>query len=580
MDEPVSECVAPKSNDSNDKGNGSSYLSGIFPKLNVFSSQKSKQVDQTEQSSNVERAKKDEKAKEGESEDETYETAPYSRFGPTSKALLVFQCACTGFFSSIASAIYYPVLTIIERQFNITEEQANVTIVVYFIFQGLSPTIMGGLADSLGRRPIVLTSLIIYFGSCIGLACSQNYTQIVVLRCLQAAGIAPVIAINSGIMGDITKKAERGGYIGFTTGFIVIGFALGALIGALLANRWDWRAIFWFLSVGSGICAVGSFILMPETKRTIAGNGSVTPKKMLNKAPILAVPRVRRSLGLDRPDYETLEPPVKVDFLAPIAILKIKEISILLFVASIQYSLWTVHQTAMTTVLSKDYHLSVLQIGLCYLPTGICTLISVVGTGKYLNWVYVLKHEKYLKWFKEKEKQLMNEYNDTKKVNDLMENDPYYTFNIAEARLSSGFVTLLMGVSGFVAYGWCLSVHAPLPAILVTSGFASIFSNCILTMSTTLIVDLFPAHASTGTGCLNLFRCSFSALFIGCLKKMTEKMTYGGVFTFMGSFNMLTSLLLLLIIRRGKKLTFERKQDEKAAADNSTKEYVTQDEEK
>ena len=147
-------------------------------------------------------------------------------------------------------------LTVIEKEFHITEEQVNITVVVYFILQGLSPTIMGGFADSLGRRPVVLTSVLTYCAACIGLARARTYTQIVALRCLQAAGIAPVIAINNGIMGDVTTKAERGGYVGYVSGIQVIGGALGALIGALLAARWDWRAIFWFLAIGSGISSI------------------------------------------------------------------------------------------------------------------------------------------------------------------------------------------------------------------------------------------------------------------------------------------------------------------------------------
>lgn len=87
----------------------------------------------------------------------------------------------------------------------------NVTVVVYFVFQGLAPTFMGGFADSLGRRPVVLVAIVIYFGACIGLACAQTYAQIIVLRCLQAAGISPVIAINSGIMGDVTTRASAAG---------------------------------------------------------------------------------------------------------------------------------------------------------------------------------------------------------------------------------------------------------------------------------------------------------------------------------------------------------------------------------
>lgn len=123
-------------------------------------------------------------------------------------------------------------LTIIERKFNITEELANVTIVVYFIFQGVAPSIMGGLADTFGRRPIVLWAILAYFCACIGLACAHDYAQILALRCLQAAGISPVIAINSGIMGDVTTKVERGGYVGLVAGFQVVGTVFGALIGA------------------------------------------------------------------------------------------------------------------------------------------------------------------------------------------------------------------------------------------------------------------------------------------------------------------------------------------------------------
>ena len=101
-----------------------------------------------------------------------FNTVPYSRFSHNQKMLLVVQCAFTGFFSTVAGSIYYPVLTIIERKFNITEESANFTIVVYFIFQGLAPSIMGGLADTFGRRPIVLWAILTYFCACIGLALS------------------------------------------------------------------------------------------------------------------------------------------------------------------------------------------------------------------------------------------------------------------------------------------------------------------------------------------------------------------------------------------------------------------------
>ncbi|CCC69350.1 hypothetical protein NCAS_0C03600 [Naumovozyma castellii] len=491
---------------------------------------------------------------------------PYSRFGSSEKTILVLQCAFTGFFSTIAGAIYYPVLSEIEEIFHISEESVNITVVVYFIFQGISPSIMGGLADTMGRRPIVLCSIAVYFCACIGLACCQTYPQIVVLRCLQAAGISPVIAINSGIMGDITTRAERGGFVGYVSGFQVMGSAFGALIGAGISSTWSWRAIFWFLAIGSGICLIISFIILPETKRTIVGNGSIIPKSKLNRAPSLMVPYLRKKLHLDNPDWETMEPKIHLNFFAPFGILKNTEVFILLFVSGLQFATYTTHQTALSTVLSSKYHLTVAKIGLCYLPSGICTLISVVTSGRYLNWTYRRQIARHQTWLKEQEAILLEQYNnDIVEVKDIMENNPKYTFNIFKARLQPAFFTLILSASGFCAFGWCLSVKAPLAAVLVTSGFGSLFSNCILTFSTTLVVDLFPTKASTATGCLNLFRCIISAIYIGCLSRMADSMTYGGVFTFMSALAAVSSTLLFIPVGNGKKLALKRRKQEQKA---------------
>ncbi|CAY80386.1 Qdr2p [Saccharomyces cerevisiae EC1118] len=488
---------------------------------------------------------------------------PHSRFSRSFRTVLIAQCAFTGFFSTIAGAIYYPVLSVIERKFDIDEELVNVTVVVYFVFQGLAPTFMGGFADSLGRRPVVLVAIVIYFGACIGLACAQTYAQIIVLRCIQAAGISPVIAINSGIMGDVTTRAERGGYVGYVAGFQVLGSAFGALIGAGLSSRWGWRAIFWFLAIGSGICFLASFLILPETKRNISGNGSVTPKSYLNRAPILVLPTVRKSLHLDNPDYETLELPTQLNLLAPFKILKAYEICILMLVAGLQFAMYTTHLTALSTALSKQYHLTVAKVGLCYLPSGICTLCSIVIAGRYLNWNYRRRLKYYQNWLGKKRSKLLEEHdNDLNLVQRIIENDPKYTFNIFKARLQPAFVTLLLSSSGFCAYGWCITVKAPLAAVLCMSGFASLFSNCILAFSTTLIVDLFPTKTSTATGCLNLFRCILSAVFIAALSKMVEKMKFGGVFTFLGALTSSSSILLFILLRKGKELAFKRKKQE------------------
>jgi MFS family permease len=69
------------------------------------------------------------------------------------------------------------------------------------IFQGLSPSLWGAFADSVGRRPAYITSILFYIGACAGLACSKNYAVLVTLRMLQSFGSSPAIAIGAGTIG-------------------------------------------------------------------------------------------------------------------------------------------------------------------------------------------------------------------------------------------------------------------------------------------------------------------------------------------------------------------------------------------
>ena len=488
---------------------------------------------------------------------------PYSRFGKAEKWFLVALLSCTGFFSTIAGNIYYPVLTVIEKKFDITEEQVNMTVVVYFLLQGISPSVFGGLVDSIGGRPMVIICAVTYCAACLGLARSQKYVEILILRIVQSAGISPINAINSGIMGDVTVKSERGGYVGYVTGLQTLGAAFGALIGALLAARWGWRAIFWFLAIGSGICALFSILLLPETKRTIVGNGSIRPKNIQNIAPVLGLPFVQRRLHLNDPDFETLEPRSKVNLLSSFSVLKIPEIDILLVIAALQYALWATQQTALSIALSKKYHYDVLKIGLCYLPSGIGTLLGVTFSGKYLNYSYKRMFTAYSSWIKEQESKLMEEFdNDKRKVREAISNDPKYTFNLCDARLRPAFLTLIVSSSFFCGLGWCLQKMMPIVAVLFCSGIGCLFSNCMSVFSSTLLVDLFPSKATAAASCLYLIRCCLAGVYIACLSRMLRAMDYGGLFTLLGGLSVSSCLLLVYLIRRGKTLSLKRKKEE------------------
>lgn len=168
----------------------------------------------------------------------------------------------------------------------------NLTVTTYLIFQGLSPSIWAAIADVHGRRVTYIITFMIYLGACIGLAETKHFYQLVILRCLQSTGSASTIAIGAGVVGDITTREARGGYMGIYQAGLLCPLAIGPVLGGIFAQTLGWRAIFWFLTIFSGVALFIIFFALPETLRSLVGNGSI-PAKGLASSPIAYIQRRR-----------------------------------------------------------------------------------------------------------------------------------------------------------------------------------------------------------------------------------------------------------------------------------------------
>lgn len=78
------------------------------------------------------------------------------------------------------------------------------------------------ISDTYGRRITLMCTFVVFLSACIGLALTTRLYQLLILRCLQSFGSASTIAIGAGIVGDVTTREERGGFMGvFQTGLLL-----------------------------------------------------------------------------------------------------------------------------------------------------------------------------------------------------------------------------------------------------------------------------------------------------------------------------------------------------------------------
>lgn len=463
---------------------------------------------------------------------------PFTIYSDREKFVLMLLLSLIGFWSTLSSPIYFPALPTISEKFDISAGVTDLSVVAYLVFQGVMPTFSSTFADTFGRRPVIMASMLVYIGACVALSQTNVYWLLAVLRCVQAAGIGPVIAISSGVSGDVCTAADRGGFVGTVAGLQLTGNAFGGLVGAALIDRFTWRGIFIFLAIGSGVTLCFIAIVLPETLRLIVGNGSILPKNFINRTPIFLLDHYKARLSNDTP---TLAPLKKIDLLKPFRMLVHLEIVCILLPPALKFSIWTMALTSLTLLEGDGYNYTVLQVGFIYLPQGVFCFLGSMVTGKLLNYSY--KHFK-------------NRHD--KKYQDVPEDDRP-KFNLLQSRVFVSIIPCILMFIGTIIYGWCLQHKQNIASIIISSSLMAYSSTSFISICTTIMVDIHPNNASTSASLMNLFRCCLAGLCTGVLSKMTSSMGLGGCYTFWGCLDLFANGLLICAVKLSKDKLHDKK---------------------
>ncbi|KAK7420436.1 hypothetical protein QQZ08_010423 [Neonectria magnoliae] len=484
----------------------------------------------------------------------------YSSFTKWQKRLIVLAAAMTAFFSPLSAQIYFPALTAIAKDLNVSGSQVNLTVTTYMIFQGITPMFIGSLADSGGRRPAYVVCFTIYIAANIGLALAPGYGALLGLRCLQSAGSSSTVALCVAVVADVVTSAERGQYIGFTTVPVVLAPALGPVIGGLLSEYLGWRSIFWFLAILAGITIALVVVFFPETCRHIVGDGSVTAPPMYRSLWQILKRRRKTANSKNNPGGSDDAPKVKSQFkfkapniLEPIMMLFQKETGLLLSFSSIAFAGFYCIATAMPTLFADYYGFSTIDVGLMYLPLAVGSIGAAIVVGPMINRNFKRHCEKLGVPF------------DRSRQQDLSE------FPIERARLEIGFPLLGLTAASLIAWGWSVEAkaHPAVPGVLsAILGVGMIgFNNT----TNALLVDIHPGKAGTATAANNLTRCLVGAGATAAIVPMMDAMGVGWAFTLIGCLLLVCAPALVALMvwgprwRRELKVKVEKKNQAKGS---------------
>jgi MFS transporter, DHA1 family, multidrug resistance protein len=163
--------------------------------------------------------------------------------------------------------MYLPSLPDIGRTLAAPTLQVQLTISSYLFGFAAGQIVYGPLSDRLGRRPVLLTALVLYALATIGCAAAQSIGGLIALRFFQAVGGAGAIVLARAVVRDIYSGVRAGRELSLMGAITGVAPIVAPVIGGALQIWFGWRATFVLLLLFAGLIGSIAARLLPETLR-------------------------------------------------------------------------------------------------------------------------------------------------------------------------------------------------------------------------------------------------------------------------------------------------------------------------
>ena len=178
---------------------------------------------------------------------------------------LAVLLAVLGMLGPFSIDTYLPAFSGIAKALNASPVEMQQTLSAYLFGFAFMNLFHGALADSFGRRPVVLWGITMFTVASAGCALSQTVGQLVMFRALQGLSTGAGIVVSRAVIRDMFPPAQAQKVMSQVTIYFGVAPAIAPIIGGWLFVHLDWHSIFWFLTGVGVVLWAANFRLLPET---------------------------------------------------------------------------------------------------------------------------------------------------------------------------------------------------------------------------------------------------------------------------------------------------------------------------
>ena len=180
--------------------------------------------------------------------------------------------ALISFATLLGTGIIVPLIPIYATTLGATGLEIGIILAGYSISRAVVLPLIGRLSDQRGRKPFIITGLIIYTVLSLAYIFATSIPQLILVRLLHGIGAGMTTPIARAYVGDLAPKGEESTWMGYFNTSFLAGLGVGPIMGGYLADHFGIEGAFIGLGIISFLALFGAIIFLPNIKNEQSGD--------------------------------------------------------------------------------------------------------------------------------------------------------------------------------------------------------------------------------------------------------------------------------------------------------------------
>lgn len=172
---------------------------------------------------------------------------------------------CAEIAAYLSNDLYLPALPTIMREFNISYATVQMTLTSWFFGSMSMQLIVGPFSDRFGRKPILLTGVLLFIAGSFLCAFTSDINFFVLGRFIQGSSICFIIVAGYASIHELYDQTHSIHLLALMGSITVLAPALGPYLGSLILSFAGWRWMFWLLFIFGCFILIALFYGMKES---------------------------------------------------------------------------------------------------------------------------------------------------------------------------------------------------------------------------------------------------------------------------------------------------------------------------